>query len=149
MPPRTKGRRHATRTDEAEDVNRVQGIIRPTQIEGGTMKSLTVSLLTASLGMILLAGCANLNSAFVDANAVCRDGWYGYSRTTCQPPAAPYGVAEAERDIADLKEQIRSLKDELVTAKQVIAHLSENQANLQNQINLVKGEKHLLKTQQP
>lgn len=111
------------------------------------MKSLAINVLAVS--MIALTGCANINSAFIEANAVCRDGWYGYSRTTCQPPAAPYGVAEAERDIADLKEQIRSLKDELATAKQVIAHLNENQANLQNQINLVKGEKHLFKTQQP
>lgn len=87
------------------------------------MRSLTLNMLTA--GLIALAGCANLNPAFVDADAVCHDGWYGYSRATCQPPADPYGVADAERDIADLKVQIQSLKEELATVKQVIAHLSD------------------------
>jgi len=110
------------------------------------MKSFAINMLAA--GLIAMTGCANINSAFVEADAVCRDGWYGYSRTTCQPPAAPYGVAEAERDIADLKELVRSLKDELAAAKQLIVHLTESQASLQNQINLVKSDKHLLKTQQ-
>ena len=109
------------------------------------MKSLAINVLAVS--MLALTGCANIHSAVVEANAVCRDGWYGYSQVTCEPPTAPYGVAEAARDIADLKEQIQLLKDELTAAKQVIAHLSESQANLQNQINLVKGDKHLLKTQ--
>ena len=110
------------------------------------MKSLALNVLAVS--MLALTGCANLNSVVVESNAVCRDGWYGYSRTTCQTPASPYGVADAARDIADLKEQIQALKDELAVAKQVIGHLSESQANLQSQINLVKGEKHLHKTQQ-
>jgi hypothetical protein len=101
-----------------------------------------------AVGIIALTGCANINSAVVEANAVCRDGWYGYSRTTCQPPAAPYGVAEAERDIADLKEQIRTLRDQVALANQHIAHLTEAQANLQNQLNLVKTDKPLHKTLQ-
>ena len=111
------------------------------------MKSLTINMLAIS--MMVLTGCANITTKFVDANAVCRDGWYGYSRPTCQPPAAPYGVAEAERDITDLKEQVRSLRDQLTTANQLIAQLSENQANLQSQLNLVKTDKQLHKTLQP
>ena len=110
------------------------------------MKSFTLSML--AVGLIAMTGCANINSAFVDADAVCHDGWYGYSRTTCQPPAAPYGVAEAERDIADLKELVRSLKDELAAAKQLLVHLTEAQIDLQDQINLVKSEEHMLKAQQ-
>jgi len=110
------------------------------------MKSVTLSMLAA--GCIAMTGCANINSAFVDADAVCHDGWYGYSRTTCQPPAAPYGVAEAERDIAELKELVRSLKDELAAAKQLLVHLTEAQTSLQEQINLVKRDEPMLTTQQ-
>ncbi|MDH5667454.1 MAG: hypothetical protein OEY86_05515 [Nitrospira sp.] len=110
------------------------------------MKSFTLSMLAA--GLIAMTGCANINSAIVEADAVCRDGWYGYSRATCQTPAAPYGVADAERDIADLKELVRSLKDDLAAAKQLIVHLTESQENLQSQINHVKSDKHMLKTQQ-
>ena len=113
------------------------------------MKSLTVSILTAGTSMILLAGCADLNPALVQANAVCRDGWYGYWQQTCEPAAAPYGVAEAERDIADLKEQVQSLKDQLTSANELIARLSENQAALQDHVNLAKAEKDLLKALQP
>ena len=113
------------------------------------MKSLTVSALTTSMSMILLAGCADLNPAFVEANAVCRDGWYGYWQQSCQPPAAPYGVADAQRDIVDLKGQVQSLTDQLTAANQLIARLSENQANLRNQMNLAKAEKNLLKALQP
>ena len=78
------------------------------------MKSLAINVLAVS--MLALTGCTNIHSAVVEANAVCRDGWYGYSQVTCEPPTAPYGVAEAARDIADPKEQIQLLKDEL-TAK--------------------------------
>ena len=87
------------------------------------MKSLTINVLTA--GLIALAGCANLSPAFTDADAVCHDEWYGYSRATCQPPAALYGVADTERDITNLKEQIQSLKEELDTVNQLIARLSD------------------------
>lgn len=113
------------------------------------MKSLTVSILAAGTSMILLAGCADLNPAFVQANAVCRDGWYGYWRQSCQPPAAPYAVADAQRDIAGLKEEIQSLKDQLTTANQLIARLSEQQVGLQNHVNLAKAEKNLLNALQP
>jgi len=113
------------------------------------MKSLTISILTAGASMILLAGCADLNPALVQANAVCRDGWYGYWQQSCEPAAAPYGVAEAERDIADLKEQVQSLTDQLTSANELIARLSENQAALQDHVNLAKAEKDLLKALQP
>jgi len=113
------------------------------------MKSLTISILTAGTSMILLAGCADLNPALVQANAVCRDGWYGYWQQSCEPAAAPYGVAEAERDIADLKEQVQSLKDQLTNANELIARLSENQAALQDHVNMAKAEKDLLKALQP
>lgn len=113
------------------------------------MKSLTVSILTAGTGMILLAGCADLNPAFVQTAAVCRDGWYGYWQRTCEPAAAPYGVADAQREIVDLKEQVQSLKEQLTAANQLIARISETQAHLQNQMNLAKAEKDLLKALQP
>jgi chemotaxis protein MotB len=113
------------------------------------MKLLTVNMLTAGMSLILLAGCADLNPAFIQADAVCRDGWYGYWQRTCQSPAAPYGVADAQRDIADLKAQVQSLTNELTAANQLIARLSEHQANLQNHVNLAKAEKDLLKALQP
>jgi chemotaxis protein MotB len=113
------------------------------------MKSLTISILTAGTSMILLAGCADLNPAFVQANAVCRDGWYGYWHQTCQAPSALYGVADAQREIIDLKEQVQSLKDQLTAANQLIARISETQASLQNHVNLAKAEKDLLKALQP
>lgn len=113
------------------------------------MKSLTASILTAGTSMILLAGCADLNPAFVQANAVCRDGWYGYWQRSCEPATAPYGVADAQRDIADLKAQVQSLTNELTAANQLIARLSEHQASLQNHVNLAKAEKDLLKALQP
>jgi len=113
------------------------------------MKSITVGILTAGASMILFAGCADLNPAFVQADTVCRDGWYGYWQRTCQPAEAPYGVADAQRDIADLKAQVQSLTTELTAANQVIARLSEQQAGLQNHVDLAKAEKDLFKALQP
>ena len=113
------------------------------------MKSLTVGILTAGASMILLAGCADLNPAFVQADTVCRDGWYGYWQRTCQPQEAPYGVADAQRDIAELKAQVQSLTNELTAANQLIARLSEHQANLQNHVDLTRAEKDLFKALQP
>ncbi|MCP9446919.1 MAG: OmpA family protein [Nitrospira sp.] len=113
------------------------------------MRSLSITLLAAWTPMILLTGCADLNPALVKVNAVCRDGWYGYWQRPCEPPAPPYGVADAQREIADLKTEIQSLKDQLAAANQLIARISENQAHLQNQMNLAKVEKDLLLALQP
>jgi chemotaxis protein MotB len=111
------------------------------------MKSLTINMLTAGMSMLLLAGCADLNPAFVQANAICRDGWYGYWQRPCEPQAAPYAMADAQRDIADLKDQVQSLKDQLTAANQLIARLSESHASLQDQMNLTKAEKDLAKAE--
>jgi chemotaxis protein MotB len=113
------------------------------------MKSLTINLFAAGTSLILLAGCADLNPALVAVNAVCRDGWYGYWQRPCEPPAPPYGVADAQREIGDLKAEVQSLKDQLATANQLIARISENQASLQNRMNLAKVEKDLLLALQP
>lgn len=113
------------------------------------MKSLTINFFAAGTSLLLLSGCADLNPALVEVNAVCRDGWYGYWQRPCEPPAPPYGVADAQREIADLKAEVQSLKDQLATANQLIARISENQARLQNQMNLAKVEKDLLLALQP
>ncbi len=113
------------------------------------MKTLTINLFAAGTSLILLSGCADLNPALVAVNAVCRDGWYGYWQRPCEPPAPPYGVADAQREIADLKAEVQSLKDQLATANQLIARISENQASLQNRMNLAKVEKDLLLALQP
>jgi chemotaxis protein MotB len=113
------------------------------------MKSPTIHLLVAGTSLILLSGCADLNPALVTVNAVCRDGWYGYWQRPCEQPAPPYGIADAQREIADLKAEVQSLKEQLATANHLIARLSENQASLRNQMNLAKVEKNLLLALQP
>lgn len=113
------------------------------------MKALTINLFAAGTSLILLSGCADLNPALVAVNAVCRDGWYGYWQRPCEPSAPPYGVADAQREIADLKAEVQSLKDQLATANQLIARISENQTSLQNRMNLAKVEKDLLLALQP
>lgn len=112
-------------------------------------KSLTINVFAAGTSLILLSGCADLNPALVKVNAVCRDGWYGYWQRPCEPAVRPYRVADAQREIADLKAEVQSLKDQLATANQLIARISENQASLQNQMNLAKVEKNLLLALQP
>ncbi|MCP9440043.1 MAG: OmpA family protein [Nitrospira sp.] len=113
------------------------------------MKSLSINLFVAGTSMILLTGCADLNPALVEVNAVCRDGWYGYWQRPCEQPPPPYGVADAQREIADLKAEVQSLKSQLAAANQLIARLSEDQARIQNHMTLAKVEKDLLRALQP
>jgi chemotaxis protein MotB len=114
----------------------------------------TFKIIIVATSMVALASCANMNPIFVETSAICRDGWYGYWQQPCEPAAAPYGLAEAERDIIDLQDRIGYLNDQLAVAKQLIADLGENQASLQSQLNasngsLAKVEKDLLKALQP
>lgn len=113
------------------------------------MKSLSINLFVVGTGVILLTGCADLNPALVKVNAVCRDGWYGYWQRPCEQPPLPYSVANAQREIADLKAEVQSLKDQLAAANQLIARISEGQARIQNHMTLAKVEKDLLRALQP